>query len=186
MEMANQEIQDSLQVLETGGLLLFRADHGWCIGCDATNDTAVGHLRQLLQEPDCLLPVLLAEEREVLQYVAAADLSVFDFVAEQQRPTAIVFEQGIGFADGLAAKNGTVLILLTQWPFCRHLVKRFRSPIVAVPCELEKTRLLLQGTDSTRPFSCYVANAPASPGSLHGALQIVYWKNGMPIVQDYR
>lgn len=184
MELSEQDIQNSLQVLQTGGVVLFPADYGWSLGCDATNNAAVRHLRQLVQKPDGHLPVLLSEERDVLQWVAAADLAVFDFVAEQTQPTAIVFEFELGFAENLLSNDGTVLILLTQHPFCRHLVKRFRSPIVAVPCNSEEVKRLQQSSISFFAHQDAASNL-TSPQSLASTLQIVYWNNGHPVVKPF-
>lgn len=185
MEITEQEILSSLKVLQKGGLLFFPTDYGWCVGCDATSEVAVSKLRQLLQKPLDYLPVLLAEERDIIHWVAAADLSVFDFVAEQDRPTAIVFENGLGFADSLPAIDGSVLILLTQHPFCRHLVKRFRLPVIALPCSLVEAKHL--PGNGTPDFGLQTAkpNFTAIHPPLAGALQIVHWNNGQPVVQAY-
>ena len=37
----------------------------------------------------------MAEARDLLQYVAAPDPAVFDYIEQQQRPTTIIFENAI-------------------------------------------------------------------------------------------
>ena len=44
-----QDIQRCLEVLQSGGLILYPTDTLWAIGCDATNEAAVARLRALKQ-----------------------------------------------------------------------------------------------------------------------------------------
>ena len=80
--------------------------------------------------------VLVAEERDVLKYVAAPDLSVFDFLQQQSKPTTVIFDGAIGFADNLVAEDGSIAIRIVQDKFCRHLVKRLGKPIVSTSANI--------------------------------------------------
>ncbi len=134
MEDFEKDIQHCLSVLHNGGLILYPTDSAWSIGCDATNEAAVQRLLQLVGKPVFgSMVVLMADEREVLQWVAAPDLAVFDFVASQQSPTTVLFEHALGLAEHLLEPDGSVCIQLVQDLFCRHLIKRFRKPLVGAP-----------------------------------------------------
>ena len=66
------DIEQCLRVLNTGGLILYPTDTVWGIGCDATNKEAVARVYALKKrEDEKALIVLVAEERDVLQYTAA-------------------------------------------------------------------------------------------------------------------
>lgn len=137
MEAFEQDIRQCLTTLQQGGLILYPTDTIWGIGCDATNEAAVQRIFQLKQRAESKsMIVLMAEERDVLQWVAAPDLAVFDFLATQQRPTTVVFEHAIGLASNLINADGSVAIRLVQDEFCRHLIKRFRKPIVSTSANL--------------------------------------------------
>lgn len=132
-----QDILSCLQVLQEGGLILYPTDTVWGIGCDATNEAAVQKVYDLKRRPDSKsLIVLLAEERDVLQYVAAADLSLFDYLETQQKPTTVIYEGAIGFADNLVADDGSIAIRICRESFCRQLLKRFRKPLVSTSANL--------------------------------------------------
>jgi L-threonylcarbamoyladenylate synthase len=80
--------------------------------------------------------VLVGDERDVLQYVAAPDLAVFDYLEQQTRPTTVIFEQAIGLPDNLVAEDGSIAMRLVQDEFCRHLIKRLRKPLVSTSANI--------------------------------------------------
>ncbi len=126
------EVEEALEVLKNGGVILYPTDTVWGIGCDATNEIAVKRIYQIKKREDCKsMIILVAEERDVLQYVAAPDLSVFNFIEEQTRPTTIIFEHAVGLPDNLMAEVGSIAIRIVRDEFCRHLIKRLRKPIVS-------------------------------------------------------
>jgi L-threonylcarbamoyladenylate synthase len=90
--------------------------------------------------------ILVADERDVLQYAAAPDLSAFDFIEEQTRPTTIIFEHAIGLPDNLVAEDASIAIRITRDEFCRHLIRRLRKPVVS-------TSANISGQPSPKNFS---------------------------------
>lgn len=132
-----KDIEQCLQVLKNGGLILYPTDTVWGIGCDATDEKAVEKVYRLKNRSDeKAMIVLVADEREVLQYVAAADLSVFDYLQEVKKPTTVIYEGAIGLADNLIGEDGSVAIRICREEFCKHLIKRFRKPIVSTSANI--------------------------------------------------
>jgi L-threonylcarbamoyladenylate synthase len=128
----NTDIEACLRVLESGGLILYPTDTIWGIGCDATNEDAVAKIFALKNRPDSkALIVLIADERSLLQYVASPHIEVFDYIQGVSKPTTIIYENAIGFAGNLLAEDGSVGIRICADEFCKHLIKRFRKPIVS-------------------------------------------------------
>jgi L-threonylcarbamoyladenylate synthase len=126
------EVEAALAVLRRGGVILYPTDTVWGLGCDATNEEAVSRIYDIKQRGDSKsLIILVAGERDILQYVATPDLSVFDFIQEQTRPTTIVFDHAVGLPDNLIAADGSIAIRIVQDEFCRHLIKRLRKPLVS-------------------------------------------------------
>ena len=81
------DIEKCLQVLNEGGLILYPTDTVWGIGCDATNEKAVEKIYALKKRTDeKAMIVLVADERDVLQYTAAPDLAVFDYLQKTKNP----------------------------------------------------------------------------------------------------
>lgn len=133
----NSEVEAALNVLRIGGVILYPTDTIWGLGCDATNEKAVEKIYQVKQRSDSKsLIILVADERDILQYVAAPDLAVFDFIEKQIKPTTIIFENAINLADNLIAGDGSIAIRIVRDEFCRHLIKRLRKPIVSTSANI--------------------------------------------------
>ena len=128
----NTDIEACLRVLESGGLILYPTDTIWGIGCDATNESAVEKIFALKKRIETkALIVLIADERSLLQYVASPHIEVFDYIQGVSKPTTIIYESAIGLASNLLAEDGSVGIRICADEFCKHLIKRFRKPIVS-------------------------------------------------------
>ena len=132
-----KDIEQCLQVLRDGGLILYPTDTVWGIGCDAVNEKAVERIYALKKRNDeKAMIVLVADEREVLQHVAAPDLQVFDYLNKTKKPTTVIYEGAIGLAENLVGKDGSVGIRICNDEFCKHLIKRFRKPIVSTSANI--------------------------------------------------
>jgi L-threonylcarbamoyladenylate synthase len=126
------DIAASLTVLHSGGLILYPTDTVWGIGCDATNPEAVRKVFELKQRAETKsLIVLVTDQRDILKYTSQPDLRIFDFLKTVQQPTTVIYEGAIGLAPNLINADGTIAIRLVDDPFCRHLIRRFRRPLVS-------------------------------------------------------
>jgi L-threonylcarbamoyladenylate synthase len=142
MQDMEKDIEHCLKVLKDGGLILYPTDTVWGIGCDAADSKAVEKVYQLKKRADSkAMIVLVAEERDILKYVAHPDPAVFDFLKQTNKPTTVVYDGALGLADNLVAKDGSIAIRICKDIFCRHLIKRFRKPVVSTSANIsgEKT-----------------------------------------------
>lgn len=127
-----KDITAALDALRAGGLILYPTDTIWGIGCDATDAAAVAKVYALKQrEAAKSLIVLLADEKDILRYTSQPDLRIFDYLRTVTKPTTVIYEGALGLAPNLINADGTIAIRLTDDPFCRHLIKRFRKPLVS-------------------------------------------------------
>lgn len=181
-----QDIDTCLQVLHAGGLILYPTDTVWGIGCDATNEAAVAKVYELKKRSDQkALIVLVPDEREILKYVSGPDLRLFDYLQEQVKPTTVVYDGAIGLADNLVSEDGSIAIRICEEPFCKHLLKRFRKPIVstsanisgqpAAPHFKEINEEIKQGVDYMVRYR-QEDTTPASPSKL------IRWEGGEVVV----
>jgi len=131
------DISKCLDVLKKGGLILYPTDTIWGIGCDATNMDAVKKVFELKRRPDeKSMIILVADEKEILRHVTQPDLRVFDYLRTIQKPTTVIYDGAIGLADNLVGKDGSIAIRICKDEFCRHLIKRFRKPIVSTSANI--------------------------------------------------
>ena len=178
----SSDVENCLEVLHRGGIILYPTDTIWGLGCDATNAEAVDKLINLKgKNTNNGLIVLLAVERDILQYVAAPDPAIFSFFDTITKPTTVIYENGIGVADKVLKDDGSLAIRLVHEDFCRHLIKRFKKPIVS-------TSANFSGQPSPANFGeingelktkvDYIASYRSSNIEMNTSSDLVRWKNG--------
>jgi L-threonylcarbamoyladenylate synthase len=182
-----QDILNCLEVLNSGGIILYPTDTIWGIGCDATNSGAVNKIFELKQRSTAKsMIVLLADQRDVNRYTSHADPLIAGYLEKTVVPTTVIYEGAIGFADNLINEDGTIAIRIVKENFCRHLIKRFRKPIVS-------TSANISGSASPKNFSEVSAeiisrvdytvkyrqqdNRPATPSVI-----VRFEKSGKPVI----
>jgi len=178
-----KDIEQCLKVLKDGGLILYPTDTVWGIGCDATNADAVEKVYALKKRPDeKAMIVLVADEREVLKYVASPDLQVFDYLQEAKKPTTVIYEGAIGLADNLVAKDGSIAIRICNEDFCRHLIKRFRKPIVSTSANISgepTAKLFADISDEIKQGTDYIVNYRQDDRTNAVPSSVIKWNNGV-------
>lgn len=176
------DIEKCLQVLKNGGLILYPTDTVWGIGCDATNEKAVERVYALKKRPDeKAMIVLVADEREVLQYVASPDLQVFDYLQETKKPTTVIYGGAIGLADNLVAQDGSIAIRICNEEFCRHLIKRFRKPVVSTSANISgkpTAKIFTDIEDEIKDGVDYVVNYRQDDKTIAAPSSVIKWDNG--------
>jgi L-threonylcarbamoyladenylate synthase len=126
------DISQCLRVLKKGGTILYPTDTVWGIGCDALNNEAVKKIFEIKKRKENKsMIILIADKKDIMKYVAAPDLAIFDFIENRSEPSTIIFENAVGLADNLTSEDGSIAIRLVKDDFCRHLIKRFQKPIVS-------------------------------------------------------
>ncbi|RZS74343.1 L-threonylcarbamoyladenylate synthase [Pseudobacter ginsenosidimutans] len=178
----NHDVEKSLEVLDQGGLILYPTDTVWGIGCDATNAEAVKKIYELKQRAASKsMIVLLADERDILQYVAGIDLAVFDYLDNASKPTTVIYNGAIGLADNLVNEDGSIAIRIVKEDFCRHLIKRFRKPVVSTSANLsgEPTpRNFAEIPEHIQKAVDYVVEYRQNDHSIAAPSAVVRWENG--------
>ncbi len=127
-----QDIRNCIKTLEQGGSILYPTDTVWGLGCDALNEAAVAKLFLLKKRPkEKSVIILLADARDIFQYVAAPPPDIVELIEQFKQPTTVIYEGALDIATGVVHESGTVAIRVTADPFCKALIKRFRRPIVS-------------------------------------------------------
>jgi L-threonylcarbamoyladenylate synthase len=180
----SKDIDSCLSTLKSGGLILYPTDTIWGIGCDATNEEAIEKVYAIKERPSGKsLIILVADEREILQYVANPDLRVFDYLEQDERPTTVIYENAIGLAENILSEDGSVAIRIVKDEFCRHLIKRFRKPIVSTSANLsgEPSPSNFQDiSDHIRRRVDYIVKYRQDDNKLKTSSTIIEWKDGKP------
>lgn len=125
------DINNALEILRKGGVILYPADTVWALGCDATNSKAVQRIIEIKKRKKQQgMLVLLENINLVSSYIDDLPDVAFDIMELAVKPTTIVFEKAKNIALNLLDSNGNIGIRITTEPFTQQLIQRFRKPVV--------------------------------------------------------
>ena len=150
--METKEILNkAVDVLRSGGLLLYPTDTVWGLGCDATDPEAVAKIFALKKREDSKSLVLLASDLDmVARYIKEIPEMAVQLVEVNDQPMTIIYPGAIArpeageqpeksrylLAYNTVAADGTVGIRIPMMDFCVDLVKRFGCPIVSTSANI--------------------------------------------------
>lgn len=136
----------ALEVLRSGGIILYPTDTVWGIGCDATDENAVRKVFQIKKRSDSKSLVLLAADMDmVAEYVNELPFMAAQLVEVNDKPMTIVYPGAIvqdaatkqGLAPSCVAEDGSVGIRVPMAnEFVRSLLERFGKPIVSTSANI--------------------------------------------------
>ena len=131
------EINNALQTLKQGGLILYPTDTVWGIGCDASNPEAVKKIYQLKQREDSkALICLVADDRMLKKYVKKIPEVAFNILDVADKPITIIYDDAQNLAENLIAEDRTIAIRIPNDDFCFQLLRRFNGAIVSTSANL--------------------------------------------------
>lgn len=129
----SEEIKQTVDILRSGGIILYPTDTIWGIGCDATNPEAVSKIYELKQRKDSRsgMLVLIDKVGRIPSYVSEMPELAWDLVELADKPLTIIYPKGKNLATNLLAENGSIGIRVSNHEFCQRLIERFGRPIVS-------------------------------------------------------
>ncbi|MBR6017745.1 MAG: threonylcarbamoyl-AMP synthase [Paludibacteraceae bacterium] len=144
MRYDKDDIEQALDALRRGGIIVYPTDTVWGIGCDATNPEAVSRIYRLKQREDSKSMLVLLDTPAKLQgYVdvpEAADMllqATSDSDDETAtKPMTIIYPHARHLAENLIAEDGSIGIRITSEAFSRALCERLHRPIVSTSANI--------------------------------------------------
>jgi len=135
--MLRDEINKALEVLKSGGVILYPTDTIWGLGCDASNPEAVDKILKIKNRPaEKSLIVLLDMDSKLQSYVTEIPDVAYDLIEYAENPLTVIFSGAKNLAPNVINADGSVGIRIVKHDFCTPLIQRFRKPIVSTSANL--------------------------------------------------
>jgi L-threonylcarbamoyladenylate synthase len=132
-----KNVEQAVQVLRNGGLILYPTDTVWGIGCDATNAEAVAKIYALKQSEDKKsMLVLCASADMIVRYVNKAPGIAFEVLEMSTKPLTLILPGAVGVAENLIPEDGTLGVRVPRHEFCEKLLYKFRKPSVSTSANI--------------------------------------------------
>lgn len=137
IEIDPAEIQEAVDVLKEGGIILYPTDTVWGLGCDATNEQAVARIFEIKRRSDSKSLITLVSDADMIgRYVKTIPEIAINLIEVNDRPMTIIYPGAMGLAPNVIAEDGSVGIRIPQSDFCVQLIRKFRKPIVSTSANI--------------------------------------------------
>ena len=131
------DLVKAVEVLRSGGIILYPTDTIWGIGCDATNPAAVKRIYEIKQRQDTRSMLVLMENANLLSsYISEIPEIAWDLIEVATNPLTIIFPGAKNLAVNLLAEDGSIGIRITTEAFTQQLIQRFRKPVVSTSANI--------------------------------------------------
>ena len=133
----DSDIKKSINIMNSGGIILYPTDTIWGLGCDATNKEAVDKIYQIKQRSDeKSMLVLLDNPNKIPSYINEMPEVAWDLIELSEKPLTIIYPQAKNLASNLIAQDGSIGIRISNDPFNQQLIQKFRKPIVSTSANI--------------------------------------------------
>jgi len=132
-----EDIRKSLEVLKTGGVILYPTDTVWGIGCDATCEEAVKRISHIKKRKDTKsFLVLIDDPGKLHHYVEIIPDIAWELIETSDRPLTIIYPKGKNLAGNLLHADGSVGIRIISDKFCKKLITGLGKPLVSTSANI--------------------------------------------------
>lgn len=138
------DLDQAVEVLRAGGIIVYPTDTIWGIGCDATNAEAVRKVYALKQREDSKSMLVLLDAPGKLQgYVRDIPEAAWMLLEASEpeadsdsKPLTIIYPNARNLASNLIAEDGSIGIRITSELFSKALCERLKRPIVSTSANI--------------------------------------------------
>lgn len=135
------ELDEAIDILRQGGIILYPTDTVWGLGCDATNKEAVAKIFEIKKRSDSKSLITLVSDADMIgKYVKVIPEIAINLIEVNDKPMTIIYPGAMGLAENVIAEDGSVGIRIPQNEFCVQLIRRFRKPIVSTSANISGER----------------------------------------------
>jgi L-threonylcarbamoyladenylate synthase len=133
-----QDLNECLNVVQSGGVILYPTDTIWGLGCDAFQREAVNKIFEIKNRPSEKRVILLVNSWEMLNRYA--DVNPKEQSAMErfylEYPTTFVFEKVKNLPSYLLSEDGSVAIRIIPDGFAHELIEKLNIPITSTSANL--------------------------------------------------
>lgn len=132
-----EEFRKAIEVLRSGGVILYPTDTVWGVGCDATNASAVEKVYRLKQSAVKKSMIVLVDKLDnVARYIRRVPDIAWQLFEMADKPLTLILPGGAGVAENLIPEEGTLAIRVPDHEFCRALLRKFGRPLVSTSANI--------------------------------------------------
>lgn len=136
-ETSEKIIRQTIDILETGGVILYPADTIWGIGCDATQKQAIKRVYEIKgRDFNKPLILLVSNLHQLYDVVTAVHPRIDTLLSLHERPLTVVYPAAKPNFQHLVAPDGTIAVRVVRSGFCHDLIEAYGKPLVSTSANI--------------------------------------------------
>ena len=137
MSILDIEINNALEKLKNGKVILYPTDTIWGIGCDATNENAIDRIYNI-KNRDTKKPfvILVSDHKMLFGIVGKPPRKIIDKIISYKTPLTVIYDDIISSLPKKIFFEGKIAIRIAKDSFCQRLTCKFGKPIVSTSANI--------------------------------------------------
>lgn len=133
----NIELNKIIEIINSGGVILYPTDTVWGIGCDATNEEAVAKIFKLKQrEATKSMITLVSGERMLSQIFNKIPEVAWQIIDFAENPTTLILDNPKNIAKNSIASDNSLAVRVTKDDFCCKLMEKTKKPLISTSANI--------------------------------------------------
>jgi len=140
-------MENIIQILKSGGTILYPTDTIWGIGCDATNIEAINKIFDIKKREKNKSMIILVENEKRLQDLVDVPEMAWEIMDVSDKPVTLVYQNPKGLPKELLAEDGSIGIRMVKNDFCKKLITKLNKPLVSTSANFSGEKSPLKFSD---------------------------------------
>lgn len=136
-----------IEILQSGGSILYPTDTIWGIGCDATNTDAIKKIFEIKKRETNKSLIILVESEKRLQDLVDVPEIAWQIMDLSEKPVTIVYDKPKNLPKELLAQDGSIGIRVVKNDFCKTLITKLNKPLVSTSANLSGQKSPMKYSD---------------------------------------
>jgi len=137
----------AIEILQSGGTILYPTDTIWGIGCDATNIDAIKKIFDIKKREQNKSLIILVESEKRLQDLVDVPEMAWQIMDVSEKPVTIVYENPKNLPKEILAEDGSIGIRLIKDDYCKRLITKLNKPLVSTSANLSGQKSPMKFSD---------------------------------------
>lgn len=143
-------MENIIQILKSGGTILYPTDTIWGIGCDATNIDAINKIFEIKKREKNKSMIILVENEKRLQDLVDVPEMAWEIMDLSEKPVTLVYQNPKGLPKELLAEDGSIGIRLVKDLYCKKLITKLNKPLVSTSANFSGDKSPLKFSDISK------------------------------------
>lgn len=143
-------MENIINILKSGGTILYPTDTIWGIGCDATNIDAINKIFEIKKREKNKSMIILVENEKRLQDLVEVPEMAWEIMDLSEKPVTLVYQNPKGLPKELLAEDGSIGIRLVKDLYCKKLITKLNKPLVSTSANFSGDKSPLQFSDISK------------------------------------